>query len=162
MTERLGRVRQAFRDHGGFEQVDEDTFELVTTPFDASVRVTDGDDTLTFHVDVRVPMLSAVTADAVAPVVEEGWFETFELRVEDAGGITRSDHDLTPVVENGNGEAVVRMQFEECEERRAVDDAVALVNFVEGTYVQGVIPGYEYEPPVSDLLSDAYQSAEDV
>jgi len=42
-------------------------------------------------------------------------------------------------------------------ERRGVDDAGALIDFVEGTYVQGVIPGYEYTAPVSDLLSAARQ-----
>jgi hypothetical protein len=162
MTERQGRVRQAFRDHGGFEQVDEDRFAVVTTAFDASVTVADAGDAVAFELVVRVPTLSAVTADSVAPVVEDGWFETFELRVEDAGGVTRTDRDLSPAVERGDGEIVVRMRFEERDERRGVDDAIALANFVEGTYVQGIIPGYDYEPPVADLLSDAYQSAEDV
>ena len=32
-----------------------------------------------------------------------------------------------------------------------------MIDFVEGTYVQGVIPGYEYTEPVSDLLSAARQ-----
>jgi hypothetical protein len=162
MTERQGRVRQAFRDHGGFEQVDEDRFAVVTTAFDASVTVADAGDAVAFELVVRVPTLSAVTADSVAPVVEDGWFETFELRVEDAGGVTRTDRDLSPAVERGDGEIVVRMRFEERDEPRGVDDAIALANFVEGTYVQGIIPGYDYEPPVAGLLSDAYQSADDV
>ena len=43
---------------------------------------------------------------------------------------------------------------------RAVEDAAALVEYVEGTYVQGVIPGYEYGDPVAGLLDRARGAAE--
>ncbi|MEF8975818.1 MAG: DUF5813 family protein, partial [Halapricum sp.] len=29
------------------------------------------------------------------------------------------------------------------------------VEYVEGTYVEGAVPGYDYEPPVADLLNQA-------
>ena len=104
---------------------------------------------------VRVPVLSAVTADHVADVVEDGWAETFERRVVDVGGVTRGDHEFDPEVSGNDGGITVQYVFEEINERLAVDDASALIDFVEGTYVQGVIPGYEYVDPVAGLLSTA-------
>ncbi|MFW5978343.1 MAG: DUF5813 family protein, partial [Halohasta sp.] len=86
MNELPGRVRRAFADHRAFERVDEGRFESTTTAFDAVVEATDADGRIRFSIDVRVPLLDAVTADEVAPVVEDGWYETFELRVEDIGG----------------------------------------------------------------------------
>jgi hypothetical protein len=156
------RVHRAFRDHASFERVGENVFESQTTAFDASVAVTSKEDgVLSFVVTVRVPMLDAVTADSVATVVEDGWFETFQLRMEDVGGVTRRDRGVSPTVRREDDEAVVEMSFEDRDERRGVDDAGALVDYVEGTYVQGIIPGYEYTEPVSELLSRAYQSSGD-
>jgi hypothetical protein len=45
------------------------------------------------------------------------------------------------------------------DERRGVDDAAAFINYVEGTYVQGIIPGYDYREPVARLLDRARQDA---
>ena len=42
-------------------------------------------------------------------------------------------------------------------ERQGLDVAKTFVEYVEGTYVEGVVPGYDYRPPVSDLLSQAGQ-----
>jgi hypothetical protein len=95
------------------------------------------------------------TPDDVAPVVEEGWYETFELRVADPNGVTREDRDLEPTVRTAGDEVVVEMAFDAADPRAGVADARALANFVEGTYVQGVIPGYEYEDPVASLLDSA-------
>jgi len=38
---------------------------------------------------------------------------------------------------------------------RAADVAKAFVEYVEGTYVEGIVPGYSYEGKVADLVSDA-------
>ena len=92
MTEVPDRVRRAFADQGDFDRVAPDRFVLASTPFDATVTVADDEGRVAFEVIVRVPMLSAVAAD-VAPVVEDGWYETFELRLEDVGGALRGDHD---------------------------------------------------------------------
>jgi len=35
-----------------------------------------------------------------------------------------------------------------------------VIDYVEGTYVQGVIPGYEYGEPVAGLLDRAQQNAD--
>jgi hypothetical protein len=116
-----------------------------------------------FEVEVRVPMLDATTAadEEVAAVVEEGWYETFERRTDDMGGITAGDHDLDPVVEteapgaDGDRRAVVRVGYEDLDERRGVEDAAAVVNYVEGTFVQGLVPGYDYAEPAASLLARA-------
>jgi hypothetical protein len=162
MSDTRRRVGRAVRDHGSFERRGEDTFVSVTTPFEASVDVDPEENgRARFDVTVRVPMLSQVVEEHVADVVEEGWFETFERRVEDVGGVTRGDHDLSPAVERRGGEAVVSVSFDEIDPRRGVDDAGALINFVEGTYAQGIIPGYEYTDPVTQLIDRARQTAGD-
>ena len=159
MTETPDRVRRAFRDHGTFERAEDGGYRAATTPLDGRVEVSPGaDGRIEFVVTVRVPMLSDV-ADDVAPIVEDGWYETFELRIEDVGGITRADHDLEPAVRRSGDEAVVEASFADLNERRGVDDANAVINFVEGTYVQGIIPGYDYEEPVSNLISRARSAA---
>jgi len=153
-----GRVRRAFADHGSFEPAGDATWTAETTPFDGEVRAEPAaDGRIRFALTVRVPTLSAVTADEVADVVEEGWAETFELRVVDVGGVTRGEHEFEPTVAVGDREIAVTFELTDINERRGVDDAGALINFVEGTYVQGVIPGYEYTEPVTDILSAARQ-----
>jgi hypothetical protein len=92
-------------------------------------------------------------------VVEEGWYETFELRVTDVGGITRGDHEFDPTVRRAGDEVVVAFEFAEIDPGRGVEDARALVDFVEGTYVQGVIPGYEYTEPVAGLVAAGRRAA---
>ena len=156
MSEVPDRVRRAFVDHTGFEAGPDDDYVSTATPFDAWVAVESVDGgRIGFDVEVRVPTLSAVVEGDVADVVEEGWTETFERRVADVGGVTRADHDVEPAVSRAGDELVVTVDYTDINERRGVDDAAALVTFVEGTYVQGVIPGYDYTEPVSSILSSA-------
>jgi hypothetical protein len=155
MTETSGRVARAFRDHDSFERVDEGQFESTTTTFDAIVEAGERDGRIDYVVRVRAPSLSAATDGDVATVVEEGWLETFELRVADADGVVRGDHDLDPTVDLTGEDIVVEFAFTDINERRGVDDAAALINYVEGTYVQGIIPGYEYVDPVAGLVDQA-------
>ena len=84
MSELPDRVHRAFRDHAAFEEVEAGRYESVVTAFDGVVSVTpDEGGRIAFAVTVRVPMLDEVTEDDVAPIVEEGWYETFALRIED-------------------------------------------------------------------------------
>ncbi|MFC5136494.1 MULTISPECIES: DUF5813 family protein [Haloferacaceae] len=151
------RVRRAFRDHGSFEPAGDEAWTSETTAFDAEVSAEPSpeDGRIRFLVTVRVPTLSAVTVDEVADVVETGWYETFERRVVDVGGVTRGNREFDPRVERDGGTIVVNFELTDVNERRGVDDAGALIDFVEGTYVQGVIPGYEYTEPVEGLISSA-------
>lgn len=156
-----GRVRRAFADHGSFEPAGDDVWTAKTTPFDAEVRAEPAAAGRTqFTVQIEVPTLSATAADDIAAVVEEGWAETFELRVVDVGGVTRGDHEFDPSVAVGDDAIDVTFELTEINERRGVDDAGALIDFVEGTYVQGVIPGYEYTAPLDSLLSAARQQGD--
>ena len=160
MSEIERRVGRAVRDHGAFEPRDGREYVSTTTPFDATLDVAPaGEGRISFTVRVRVPMLNEVADDHVAAVVEEGWLETFQLRVTDVGGVLQGDHELSPTVRQEETHVVVETSFEELDERRGVDDAGALVNFVEGTYAQGIIPGYEYTDPVGEMIEGARQGA---
>jgi hypothetical protein len=160
MTETSGRVARAFRDHDGFDRVDDSRFESTTTTFDAVVTAAEADGRIDYEVRVRVPSLSAAVDGDVAAVVEEGWLETFELRVADVDGVVRSDHDFDPTVDLTADEVEVTFTFTDSNERRGVDDAAAMINYVEGTYVQGIIPGYDYVDPVAGLLERTRQTGE--
>lgn len=160
MSELPDRVRRAFVSHAAFEPRGEGTFESVSTPFEGRVDAAAADDGhIEFAVRVTVPLLDAVTEDAVAPVVEDGWYETFERRVVDIGGIFRIERDLEPTVTRRADSVVVETHLRDRNKRRGVDDAAAVIDFVEGTYVQGIIPGYEYTDPVTDILSQARRTA---
>jgi hypothetical protein len=152
------RIERAFRDEAGFVPVEDEpgVYEATTAAFDTRVAAagrTDG--RAAFDVTVIAPTLSAATAGEVADVVETGWFETFELRVGDVGGVLRGDRDLAPAARRTDDRVIVESTFADLDPRRGVADALALINFVEGTYVQGVVPGYEYEGAVAELVTSA-------
>jgi hypothetical protein len=58
-----------------------------------------------------------------------------------------------------NEEVVVTYRFSMGGAGQAADVAKAFVEYVEGTYVEGVIPGYEYVGPVAELLNSASSGA---
>lgn len=162
MSELPDRALRAFRAHDAFESDDgDDRFVATATPFEGVVVAAPGDGgEIEFEIVVRVPMLDEVTEGDVAPVVEEGWYETFERRLDGiGGGVLAGDHDpepsVTETVHEGTRSAEVRITLADIDPARGVDDAAALVDFVEGTFVQGVIPGYDYTEPVSDILAEA-------
>ena len=137
-----------------------DGYGVTTTRFDARVTAAPSATTdwaTAFTVRVEVPTLSAAVDGEVGDAVESGWLETFERRLAEAPKATRAsvDPDLSVAVA---GDAVtVIYEFEFGSEGRGLDVAKTFVEYVEGTYVEGVVPGYDYRPPVSDLLSQAGQ-----
>lgn len=154
--EYVAAAERALDDHDAFER-EGDAFTVTTTPFEATVRVVDAGGTAEYHVTVRVPTIDAVVAgETVAPVVQEGWFETFERRLGDPAGAMRTDPE-TPIVrlDAERGTVTVETSFEDARPARGAAEAKAFVDFVEGTYVQGHIPGYDYEEPFSGLLARA-------
>ena len=163
MSELPDRARRAFRRHDAFaaESDAEDRFAATATPFEGTVAAESGNGgEIRFEIVVRVPMLDEVTEGDVAPVVEEGWYETFERRLDGiGGGVLAGDHEIDPAVESttheGTRVARVEASFADIGPARGVDDAAAVVDFVEGTFVQGVIPGYDYTEPVSGILTEA-------
>jgi len=103
-------------------------YVVETTSFTGHVTANEGEKWKTdYEVTVRTPTLQAATADEVGDAVRDGWFETFERRLEDAPKATRV----------------------------AVDVDEYTVEYVEGTYVEGIIPGYNYVGVVADLMDSA-------
>ena len=153
-------VERAQRAAGANESFEprEDGYAVTTTAFEGSVEVDADGGAAVFTVTVAVPMLDAVTDEAVATVVEEGWFETFELRIDDVDGAIRGD-DAAVSVERDGDDAVVTVELRDLDATRGAADAAAVVEYVEGTYVEGIIPGYEYTEPVTLLVQRAADTA---
>ncbi|ODR81959.1 hypothetical protein BG842_23335 [Haladaptatus sp. W1] len=145
-------VERAFGLHDGFEP-DDDGYLVTTTPFDGRVTVSDS-----IQVTVRMPMISGVVADdSVADVVETGWFETLELRLEDAHTVVSSDDATPPTITRDGDEVVLEVEFSGYPDK-AAENAKAVVDFAEGTWMQGLIPGYDYDEPAAGMLNRAHQS----
>jgi hypothetical protein len=160
MTETPRRVKRAVRDDDTFDPIEGGRFELTTTAFEAVMTATETDGRIDFEVRMRAPLLSAAVDGDVADVVEEGWLETFERRIEDVEGVMRGDDTPEPTVRATADEIVIEASFTDINERRGVEDAAAIVNYAEGTYVQGLIPGYDYVDPVAGLVARARRTGE--
>ncbi|WP_254821004.1 DUF5813 family protein [Haloglomus halophilum] len=150
---------RAFDAHDAYERAaGGPAFVLTTTKFDATVTARDDGEpewALTYELEVRAPMLSTATADEVGSTVEAGWFDTLALRLEDAPGAVRDSVDITLDVTEEAGDAVATYRFESGDPDRAAAIAKAFAEYVEGTYMEGVVPGYDYQPPVSEMLASA-------
>jgi hypothetical protein len=154
--ELLDAAKRSLSGHGAFEER-AGGYTVETTPFEATVRVADAGSDVSYRIVMVLPTLDAtVEGETVEPVVQEGWFETFERRVTHMDGVTRVDpeHPLVSLDVEA-GEVRVEIVFRTSLPERGTEDAKALVDFVEGTYVQGVVPGYDYGDPVSELVERA-------
>lgn len=158
--------------HEAFDRASDDAYALTTTVFDAVVtgapaadaretadddpEETNETDAVRIETRITVPSLeAAVTGETVAPVVAEGWLETFERRLADVFDVARTASDAEPTVE-ADGETVrVALEYVARDAAQGVADAKALVEYVEGTYAQGLVPGYEYDGPAAKLLENA-------
>jgi hypothetical protein len=157
-----GDVAGAFDRHDAFER-DGDAYHLDSTAFDvtATAAATADEKAGTFTVTVPVPTLSASVADPddVAQVVEDGWFETFERRLEDAFDVAKTSYGDDPVLDRDPDVVTVTLSYESWSAREGVEDAKVLAEYVEGTFVQGLIPGYDYVGAAATLRSNATQNA---
>lgn len=156
------RAARAFERHEAFAR-DDEGYAVTTTRFDGVVHVAETDEwALRYTLTVWVPMLSTAVEGTVGDAVEAGWFETLERRLEDATMATRADVELDEfAVAECNGDAVAEFGFSYGNADRAPDVAKSMAEFVEGTYMEGIIPGYEYRDPVAELLSQASQGSEE-
>lgn len=149
------RVAAALRRHEAVDHLD-GQYRINSTAFDAIVTAGDAADGHQYTIKATVPSLSAATSDPVGDAVASGWFETFERRLADAPKATRAQLEIDHLaVERRGIDVVVTFEFTWDGPDRAVDITKTLVEYVEGTYVEGTIPGYRYQPPVSDLLGRA-------
>jgi precorrin isomerase len=151
-------VRTAAAGRSAFEPAG-DGYRVTTTRFDARVTATAVNEWATaVAVTVEVPTLDSAVDGEVGAAVAEGWLDTFERRLAEAPGATRARVDLETFEVEVDGDAVVVVYgFEFGDAGTALDVAKTFVEYVEGTYVEGVVPGYDYEPPVADLLAEASQ-----
>lgn len=153
-------VRQAFESHEAFEHAG-DEYRVTTTVFEASVAVDCTADVATYTVKVELPTLDAATDDDVGPTVSLDWFETLERRLQDAPKATRADVALEEFdVTREKQTVTVKYTYSWENPRTAPDIAKTFVEYAEGTYAEGIIPGYEYNSPVADLLASASQGGE--
>ena len=152
----IERGLRGLRRHESLSAPEGETARVTTTPFDAAVTVSAGEDgRIRYTTTVTVPPITAVTVETVAEVVADGWADTFVRRVENVGAITEGGHDLQPTVERDEDGLTARVSFSDLDPNRGANDAVAFADYVEGVYVQGVIPGYEYTEPVTGLIDAA-------
>lgn len=152
-------VERELESHDAFGRTD-DGYELRTTVFDTIVTAdeAEGKRDGRFLVTVSVPTLDAVVVDeSVADVVEDGWVETFERRLGDLFGLAHTDTHEDPVLERDDREVDVILEYVAWDAGDGVEDAKTLIEYVEGTYAQGIIPGYEYRGPAAELLDSAQQ-----
>ena len=152
----------AFESHDAYEPAEEGA-TLTTTAFEGTVTADEADDDWanTYILTVRAPTLAAATAGDVPEVVRTDWFETLERRLERAPTATRASVDLTDfAVERDGDDVQIEFRFEWGSPGKAAEIAKTFAEYVEGTCVEGIVPGYEYEPPVSNLLASASQSGE--
>lgn len=153
-------VAAATRDRETFEPADDgEGYHVRTTAFDGRVTAVSASGWATaFTVTVAVPTLDSVVEGGVGPAVADGWRDTLERRLADAPAATRVPVDLETFEVKASGDTVtVVYGFESGDADTGLDVAKTFVEYVEGTYVEGVIPGYDYGPPVADLLSEASQ-----
>ncbi|WP_254862314.1 DUF5813 family protein [Halovivax gelatinilyticus] len=155
-------VERALDTHDAFEP-GADGYVLETTVFDVSVTATaaEGERDGAFEVTVVVPTLSAAAVDHVAEIVETDWAETFERHVQDAFTVARTSTHDEPVVERTDDSLRVKLAFTAWDATEGVSDAKALAEYVEGTYAQGLIPGYEYRGPARSLQTNAQQRGQE-
>ncbi len=113
------------------------------------------------QVQITVPTLDAVTADEeIGSAVVDGWFETLQLRLEDvATATTHDDEDIALTVTRNAEEITITYRITLRRPDQMDKEVSAIAQFVEGTYLQGVVPGYEYEDPVASLMAAASKQA---
>jgi len=156
MADRLDAAERKLATQTGFERRDQH-FAAHSTPFDAIVRVEPLVEAVRYELEMSLPTLDAVVADeSVSEVIQAGWFETFERRLEDVDGALRgAAADPQVVLDEATETVTVIAAFESARPDHGAEDAAALVGFVEGTYMEGVIPGYTYREPVAGMLERA-------
>jgi hypothetical protein len=158
----MSDVEAEFEDHGRFtraadqREATDAAFEPTTNDWDARAVVDDGG----VELSVTVPTLSAVVNEPVADVVEDGWYDTFERRVVDADSVTLADDVTVTDVSRADGGVHVELAMTP-RSGKAADDALALVNYVEGTWFEGVIPGYDYVEKVQSMRERAAQNGQE-
>lgn len=160
-TDMPDEAETAFEDNEAFD-LRSDEAVLATTVFNPTVRAAEREGpSLRYVVTVHVPTLDTATDGVVGSALEENWQETLTRRLKGAPKATRASVELDAFdVADAGDELRIEYTFTWGNPTRAVEIAKTFAEYVEGTYVEGIVPGYDYEPPISSLLADASQSGE--
>ena len=145
----------AFATHEAFARVEDERFAFEDGDFEATVDVGAG------RLRVEVPTLAAaVEGDAVGDAVADGWYRTLERRLEHVEGITRGPDPDPPEVVRGVETVTVELDLDPTLEEgdAPAEDAAALARFVEGTWFEGVVPGYDYREDVEAMRNRAHEA----
>jgi len=152
-------LTSAFREQPAFREKRDGVFSLDGLDFDGQVTV-DGD---AAHLHLELPTIdTAVVGETVASVVAEGWFETFERRVEDVSTAIKGPVG-EPRVESEDGTVHVRIDIEgeSIGGSNLAETTRHAANYVEGTWVEGIIPGYDYVSRVQAIRERAMSTGEE-
>lgn len=134
-----------------FERTDAG-FSVDTATFDA--RVVAGAESVS--VTVILPTIDAVVeGESVADVVADGWYETLVRRLDGVTAVSQATV-ADPVIDRLAEEIVVEVDVDPRPGHVAAD-VLAVVNFIEGTWVGGIIPGYDYVDRIQALRTAAAQ-----
>ncbi len=156
-------LERALSSHDAFDR-GANGYELTTTVFDVNIEgePAEGKRDGRFVVTVFLPTLdAAVENEAVPTVVEDGWFETLERRLEDTFSVAHTSTHEPVAVERDGREVRVVLTFLAWDADTGVEDAKTLIEYVEGTFAQGMIPGYEYGGPAGELRAKATQQGQE-
>lgn len=154
-----GAARRAFERHETYTEAEEG-FIVETTVFDSRVAVADNSAETVYTLTIQTPTLRSAVEEDVGPNLLDGWLETLERRVKDAPEAVHADIELTADVQSHDGQAIITLRVPFDRPERAPAVLKAMTEYVEGTYVEGVVPGFTYRPPVSKLLTSATHSDE--
>ncbi|ELY44696.1 DUF5813 family protein [Natronorubrum sulfidifaciens] len=159
MTAVPAAVERELEAHDAFVPADDaDGYALTTTVFDATVTAADAEGKRDgrFLVTVSLPTLdAAVAGETVASVVEDGWFDTLERRLADVFTVAQTSTHEDPTIDRNTDAITVTLEYVAWDATEGVADAKALIEYVEGTFAQGIIPGYEYRGAAATLLESA-------
>ena len=124
-------------------------YRVTTAKFEARVHP----EADRWTVTVEVPTIEAAVDGEVGDAVAAGWFETLERRLDGVTGVTRTDEVATPEVKRAGDQVVIETSFAPGGD--PASEALAIVNYIDGTWFQGLIPGYDYVESVAAMRQDA-------
>ncbi|MFB6253695.1 MAG: DUF5813 family protein [Halobacteriaceae archaeon] len=144
-------LREDLQQSNEFSQVN-NHFQVESAEFEATVDITEGKILLT----VTLPTLNAVVVEEdVAEVIHEGWFDTLSRRLRDMTDITSADI-TDPQIVLQDDTVLIKTEITPRQDE-FIDDIISLINFVEGTWIGGIIPGYTYSEKVQSIRQQAAQ-----
>lgn len=144
-------MRQNVEQHAGFK-AETTGYQYDRTPFENHLHVTADK----IELQIELPTLDTVVADQSVPdVVEEGWQSTLRRRLGNVSHALPTDRSIEPEWKANDRVITVTYRFVPTRRDQPTEEIIAVYDFVEGTYLQGIIPGYEYNDPIAGMIAKA-------